>query len=254
MMLSDQAFLRYNRQIMLPEIGEQGQQLLAEAQVLLVGAGGLGSAAALYLAGAGVGNIIIADDDEVDSSNLQRQVIYRDSHQGQSKVQAAAEQLKALNPHIRVRPVQARLADQRLAMEVALADVVLDCSDNLETRHAVNRACFRANKALISGAAIRWQGQLMAFDFRQGLGPCYHCLFPWQPDAPQEPQNCSNSGIAGPVVGMMGTMQALETIKLITGAGEVAFGALQQFDGLTMAWHRFNLAQDKRCPVCGTGE
>lgn len=254
MMLSDQAFMRYNRQIMLPEIGEQGQLLLSQAQVLLVGAGGLGSAAALYLAGAGVGNLIIADDDEVDSSNLQRQVIYRDNHQGQSKAQAAAEQLKALNPYIRVRPVQARLAEQRLAMEVTLADVVLDCSDNLETRHAVNRACFIANKPLISGAAIRWQGQLMAFDFRQGHGPCYHCLFPWQPDAPQEPLNCSNSGIAGPVVGMMGTMQALEAIKLITGAGEVAFGALQQFDGLTMAWHRFSLAQDKRCPVCGTGE
>lgn len=254
MMLSDQAFLRYNRQIMLPEVGEQGQQQLGQAQVLLVGAGGLGSAAALYLAGAGVGNLIIADDDQVDSSNLQRQVIYRDSHQGQSKALAAAEQIKALNPHIRVRPVQARLADQRLAMEVALADVVLDCSDNLATRHAVNRACFEAGKALISGAAIRWQGQLMAFDFRQRRGPCYHCLFPWPPDAPEQPQSCSNSGIAGPVVGMMGTMQALEAIKAITGAGKVAFGALQQFDGLEMVWHRFNLAQEKQCPVCGTGE
>ncbi|MCW8331138.1 HesA/MoeB/ThiF family protein [Photobacterium sp. SDRW27] len=253
-MLSDQAFMRYNRQIMLPEIGEEGQQQLGQAQVLLVGAGGLGSPAALYLAGAGVGNLIIADDDEVDSSNLQRQVIYRDSHQGQSKVQAAAEQIKALNPHIRVRPVQARLAGQRLTMEVALADVVLDCSDNLTTRHAVNQACFNAKKPLISGASIRWQGQLMAFDFRQGHGPCYHCLFPWQPETPQEPQNCSNSGVAGPVVGMMGTMQALETIKVITGAGEVAFGSLQQFDGLTMAWQKFNLAKDKRCPVCGTGE
>ncbi len=254
MVLSDQAFMRYNRQIMLPEIGEHGQLLLGKAQVLLVGAGGLGSAAALYLAGAGVGNIIIADDDEVDSSNLQRQVIYRDIHQGQRKAQVAADQLKALNPHIRVRAVQARLADQRLAMEVAIADVVLDCSDNLETRHAVNQACLEANKVLISGAAIRWQGQLMAFDFRHGHGPCYHCLFPWQPESPQEPQNCSNAGIAGPVVGMMGMLEALEAIKLITGAGEVAFGALQQFDGLTLGWHRFNLAQDTQCPVCGTGE
>ncbi|WP_299019852.1 HesA/MoeB/ThiF family protein [uncultured Photobacterium sp.] len=253
-MLSDQDFLRYNRQIMLPEIGEQGQLLLGQAQVLLVGAGGLGSAAALYLAGAGVGHLIIADDDEVDSSNLQRQVIYRDSHQSRSKALMAAEQVTALNPHIRVRSVQARLAGQRLAMEVALADVVLDCSDNLATRHAVNQACFMAQKPLISGAAIRWQGQLMSFDFRQGNGPCYHCLFPLQSDAPQEPQNCSSAGIAGPVVGVMGTMQALECIKLITGAGAVAFGALQQFDGLTMAWHRFNLAQDKQCPVCSTGE
>ncbi|PSW03452.1 HesA/MoeB/ThiF family protein [Photobacterium lipolyticum] len=252
-MLGDQEFLRYNRQVMLPEIGEQGQQLLARSQVLLVGAGGLGSAAALYLAGAGVGNIVIADDDEVESSNLQRQVIYRDAHQGQSKAKMAAEQIQALNPHIRARAVQARLANQRLAMEVELADAILDCSDNLPTRHAVNRACFSAGKPLISGAAIRWQGQLMAFDFRQKQGPCYHCLFPLQSDSPQEPQNCSNSGIAGPVVGMMGTMQALETIKCITGAGHVAFAALQQFDGLTMAWQRFNLARDKQCPVCRPG-
>ncbi|MGF1699760.1 HesA/MoeB/ThiF family protein [Photobacterium makurazakiensis] len=253
-MLTDQEFLRYNRQIMLPEIGEKGQEQLNKAQVLLVGAGGLGSAAVLYLAGAGVGNLVIADDDEVDSSNLQRQVIYRDEHQGRSKADMAAEQARSLNPYIRVRPVKARLADQRLAMEISLADVVLDCSDNLPTRHAVNKACFEANTPLISGAAIRWQGQLMAFDFRAGRGPCYHCLFPWQADAPQEPQNCSNSGIAGPVVGMMGTMQALEAIKLITGAGVVAFSALQQFDGLTMAWQKFNLVRDSKCPVCGTGE
>lgn len=249
-MLSDPEFLRYNRQIMLPEIGEQGQQLLTQSQVLLIGAGGLGSAAALYLAGAGVGNIVIADDDDVDSSNLQRQVIYRDAHQGQSKAKMATEQIQALNPHIRVRAVQARLADQRLAMEVELADVVLDCSDNLPTRYAVNQACFLAGKPLISGAAIRWQGQLMVFDFRRGKGPCYHCLFPSKPDVAQEPPNCSHSGIAGPVVGIMGTMQALETIKCITGAGHVSFASLQQFDGLTMSWNRFNLAQDKRCPVC----
>ncbi|MDX1303907.1 HesA/MoeB/ThiF family protein [Photobacterium sp.] len=252
-MLSEREFVRYSRQIMLPEIGEQGQQLLARSQILLVGAGGLGSSAALYLAGAGVGNMVIADDDEVDSSNLQRQVIYRDAHQGQSKAKIAAEQILALNPHIRVRAVQARLASQRLAMEVDLADVILDCSDNLPTRYAVNRACFSAGKPLISGAAIRWQGQLMAFDFRHKQGPCYHCLFPAQSDAPPEPQNCSHSGIAGPIVGMMGTMQALETIKCITGAGQVAFASLQQFDGLTMAWQRFNLTRDKQCPVCRPG-
>lgn len=253
-MLSDQEFLRYNRQVMLPEIGEQGQLKLNQAQVLLVGAGGLGSAAALYLAGAGVGNIVIADDDQVDSSNLQRQIIYRDEHQGISKAQAAAAQLRALNPHIRVRAVEARLAEQRLAMEVALADVVLDCSDNLATRHAINQACFQANKPLIAGAAIRWQGQLMPFDFRHGHGPCYHCLFPYQPDAPAPAMNCSNSGIAGPVVGMVGTLQALETIKCLTDAGQVSFAHLQQFDGLTMTWQRFAIAKDKHCPVCGAGE
>lgn len=253
-MLSDQAFIRYNRQIMLPEIGESGQDALSQAQVLLVGAGGLGSAAALYLAGAGIGHLVIADDDQVDSSNLQRQVIYREADQGQSKAHAAAAQIRALNPMIRVRPVEARLAAQQLALEVSLANVVLDCSDNLETRHAVNQACFAAGKPLIAGAAIRWQGQLMAFDFRAGQGPCYHCLFPWRADAPQEPHNCSTSGIAGPVVGTIGTLQALETLKLLTGAGDVGFAILKQFDGLNMAWQSFRVAHDHRCPVCGTGE
>ncbi|MGR5129597.1 HesA/MoeB/ThiF family protein [Photobacterium swingsii] len=253
-MLSDQKFLRYNRQIMLPEIGEHGQARLANAHVLMVGAGGLGSSAALYLAGAGIGTLVIADDDEVDSSNLQRQIIYRDQHQGLSKAEIAAEQVRALNPHIRVRAVKARLADQRLAMEVELADVVLDCSDNLPTRHAVNQACFKGRKILIAGAAIRWQGQLMPFDFRHGSGPCYHCLFPYDPDAKSPVMNCSNSGIAGPVVGVMGTLQALETIKALTDAGQVGFSTLQQFDGLTMAWQKFNVAQDKSCPVCGEGE
>ncbi|MGR5080454.1 HesA/MoeB/ThiF family protein [Photobacterium swingsii] len=253
-MLSDQEFLRYNRQIMLPEIGENGQTRLANAKVLMVGAGGLGSSAALYLAGAGIGTLVIADDDEVDSSNLQRQIIYRDRHQGLSKAEMAAEQVRALNPHIRVRAVKARLADQRLTMEVELADVVLDCSDNLPTRHAVNQACFKARKILIAGAAIRWQGQLMVFDFRHGSGPCYHCLFPYDPEAKSPAMNCSNSGIAGPVVGVVGTLQALETIKVLTGAGQVGFATLQQFDGLTTTWQKFNVAQDKCCPVCGTGE
>ncbi|MGF1727468.1 HesA/MoeB/ThiF family protein [Photobacterium nomapromontoriensis] len=253
-MLSDPAFLRYNRQIMLPQIGVQGQERLNEAKVLLVGAGGLGSAAMLYLAGAGIGHLVIADDDIVESSNLQRQVIYRDSDLGQSKAEQAAVQAQALNPLIRVRPVKARLAGERLAMEVALADVVLDCSDNLATRHAVNQVCFQAQTPLIAGAAIRWQGQLMAFDFREGIGPCYHCLFPLAGDTFEQPQNCSNAGIAGPVVGIMGTMQALEAIKFLSGAGQVAFGRLLQFDGLSMAWQTFNLAQDTSCPVCSTGE
>ncbi|UGA56751.1 HesA/MoeB/ThiF family protein [Vibrio sp. VB16] len=249
-MLTDQEFLRYSRQIMLSDIAELGQQKLIQAQILLVGAGGLGSAAALYLAGAGVGNIVIADDDVVESSNLQRQVIYRDADQGRSKAKMAIEHLQALNPYIKVRAVQTLLAGQQLAIEVALADIVLDCSDNLPTRHAVNQACVKAKKPLISGAAIRWQGQLMAFDNRSGIGPCYHCLFPNQPDTTPESLSCSNTGIAGPVVGIMGTMQALEAIKCITGAGIVAFAALQQFNGLTMAWQQFNIAADPQCPVC----
>ncbi|GHA43129.1 ThiF family adenylyltransferase [Photobacterium aphoticum] len=251
-MISDQAFLRYSRQIMLPEIGEQGQTDLANAQVLIVGAGGLGSAAALYLAGAGVGQVVIADDDRLEVSNLPRQVLYREADIGQPKAVQAAAQLQALNPLVRVRAANARLAGERLALEVAQADVVLDCSDNLATRHAVSQACYRARKPLIAGAAIRWHGQLMAFDFRQGKGPCYHCLFPL-PDASSSagPQNCSTGGVAGPVVGNIGTLQALEALKVLTGAGSVAFSRLQNFDGLTLQWQSFHFTQDTSCPVCG---
>nr|WP_086938346.1 HesA/MoeB/ThiF family protein [Thaumasiovibrio occultus] len=252
-MLNDQAFVRYNRQIRLPEIGETGQAALLNARVLLVGAGGLGSPAALYLAAAGVGNLVIADGDAVDSSNLQRQIIYRDVDQAKNKAQAAAAHLLELNPEIKVRVVASHLSDQRLSLEVSMADIVLDCSDNFATRYAVNAACLAHQKVLVSGAAIRWQGQLMSFDFRpspakSAQGPCYQCLFPaGQFD---EPQNCSTSGIAGPVVGVIGTMQALETIKIITGAGQPAFGKLKQFDGLTMEWQSFMVPANPACPEC----
>ncbi len=247
-MLSDDEFLRYNRQIRLPEVGDEGQLALRDSRVLIVGAGGLGSPAALYLAGAGVGSIVIADGDTVDSSNLQRQVIYRNEHQGQSKAKAAAEQLLALNPLINVRTVQVSLADHRLNIEVSMADIVLDCSDNFATRHAVNQACFTHQKVLISGAAIRWQGQLVSFDFRDQQGPCYHCLFP--AGEQDEPQNCSTSGIAGPLVGTIGTLQALEAMKAITGAGSVAYGALKQLDGLTLEWQSFRLPVNPHCQIC----
>ncbi|KLV07337.1 molybdopterin-synthase adenylyltransferase [Photobacterium aquae] len=251
-MLDDQVFVRYSRQIMLPEIGEVGQEAIGQARVLLVGAGGLGSAAALYLAGAGVGTIVIADDDVLEGSNLQRQVLYRQHDEGLNKAGQAAAQLRSLNPHIRIRPVNARLLGERLALEVAQADVVLDCSDNLPTRYAVNHACYQAGKPLVSGAAIRWQGQLMVFGFHNGQGPCYHCLFP-EPEA-NEPGGCSQNGIAGPVVGIIGTMQALEALKIICGAGSVGLGCLRQFDGLTMQWHTFRISHDISCPVCGQGE
>ncbi|WP_087023210.1 HesA/MoeB/ThiF family protein [Thaumasiovibrio subtropicus] len=248
-MLTDQAFMRYNRQIRLPEVDEQGQLALEKSRVLIIGAGGLGSPAALYLAGAGVGNIVIADGDTIDASNLQRQVIYRDADQGKSKAATAAKAMLALNPLIKVRAVDAALNEQRLSIEISMADVILDCSDNFATRHAVNRACFLHRKVLISGAAIRWQGQLMPFDFRQQQGPCYHCLVP--EGGAEEPQNCSTSGIAGPVVGIMGTMQALEAVKVITQAGEPAFGMLKQFDGLSLDWQSFRLPVNPQCTVCG---
>ncbi|KJG00740.1 HesA/MoeB/ThiF family protein [Photobacterium angustum] len=247
--LSDTAFIRYNRQIMLEDMGEQGQLALNNAKVLIVGAGGLGSAAAMYLAAAGVGLLVIADDDEVESSNLQRQVIYRETDVSLNKAQAACEQLLALNPLVRTRAVKAKLAGFQLVMEVQQADIVLDCSDNWATRYAVNQACYQHQTPLIAGASIGWQGQLLAFDFRQ-TSPCYQCVFPFSAEAPSQDQNCRSSGVMGPVVGTIGTLQALNAIKAIAGVGEVGFGLLQQFNGLTGKWQQVSIDAAPCCPVC----
>ncbi|WP_318478896.1 HesA/MoeB/ThiF family protein [Photobacterium leiognathi] len=248
--LSDTAFIRYNRQIMLEEMGEQGQLALNNAKVLIVGAGGLGSAAAMYLAAAGVGLLVIADDDEVDSSNLQRQVIYRETDVSLNKAQAACDQLLALNPLVRTRAVKAKLAGFQLEMEVQQADIVLDCSDNWATRYAVNQACYQHQTPLIAGASIGWRGQLLAFDFRQ-ISPCYQCVFPLSTETPSQDQNCRSNGVMGPVVGTIGTLQALNAIKAIAGVGEVGFGLLQQFNGLTGKWQQVSIDTDSGCPVCG---
>ncbi len=247
--LTDAEFLRYSRQIMLPEVGETGQQALASASVLLVGAGGLGSAASLYLAAAGVGNLVIADDDRVDTTNLQRQVVYRDGDTDSAKVIAISRQLAALNPGCRVRPVHSRLAGERLDLEVAQADIVLDCSDNMATRYAVNKACCSGGKLLVSGAAVGWQGQLMVFDFRQPDSACYQCLFPDAGDS--EPRNCSASGVSGPVVGTIGNLQALETIKALCGL-PVSAGKLLHFNGLDMSWKSLSVVRDLACPACSS--
>ncbi|WP_318470049.1 HesA/MoeB/ThiF family protein [Photobacterium leiognathi] len=248
--LSDTAFIRYNRQIMLEEMGEQGQLALNNAKVLIVGAGGLGSAAAMYLAAAGVGLLVIADDDEVDSSNLQRQVIYRETDVLLNKAQAACDQLLALNPLVRTRAVKAKLAGFQLEMEVQQADIVLDCSDNWATRYAVNQACYQHQTPLIAGASIGWRGQLLAFDFRQ-ISPCYQCVFPLSTETSSQDQNCRSNGVMGPVVGTIGTLQALNAIKAIAGVGEVGFGLLQQFNGLTGKWQQVSIDTDSGCPVCG---
>ncbi|PSU99047.1 molybdopterin-synthase adenylyltransferase MoeB [Photobacterium leiognathi subsp. mandapamensis] len=248
--LSDTAFIRYNRQIMLEEMGEQGQLALNNAKVLIVGAGGLGSAAAMYLAAAGVGLLVIADDDEVDSSNLQRQVIYRETDVSLNKAQAACDQLLALNRLVRTRAVKAKLAGFQLEMEVQQADIVLDCSDNWATRYAVNQACYQHQTPLITGASIGWRGQLLAFDFRQ-ISPCYQCVFPLSAETPPQDQNCRSNGVMGPVVGTIGTLQALNAIKAIAGVGDVGFGLLQQFNGLTGKWQQVSIDADSGCPVCG---
>lgn len=247
--MNDQQFQRYQRQIMVPEVGESGQDKLLVSKVLLIGCGGLGSAAALYLAGAGVGSMVVADGDIVESSNLQRQIIYRETDLGKNKASATSEQLKQLNPHIKVRSVQTFLEASQLNLEVMMADVVLDCSDNFPTRQAINKACHSAKTPLISGSAIGWVGQLMTFDFSHSLTPCYRCAVPYQENSAG--LKCSESGVIGPVVGMVGNLQAIEAIKLITGNGSLKPSTFNLFDGQTLSWQRFNIARDVACPVCG---
>lgn len=248
--MNDQQFQRYQRQIMVPEISEAGQEQLIGSKVLLVGCGGLGSAAALYLAGAGVGSLVVADGDEVDSSNLQRQVIYRESDIGRNKAVATADQLKQLNPNCSIRTVQTFLEEAQLNLEVMLADVVLDCSDNFPTRQAVNKACHNGKTPLISGSAIGWVGQLMSFDFKKHPSPCYRCAVPYEDNSAG--LKCSESGVIGPVVGSLGNLQALEAIKYLTNNEKLKPASLNLFDGQTLSWQVFNIAKDHTCPVCGS--
>ena len=236
-------FARYGRQVVLREVGVNGQQLLRDSSVLLVGVGGLGTVASLYLAGAGVGRLILADRDRVELSNLQRQILYRQTDVGRSKTEAAQLQLAALNPQ-----VQVELCDEHSWVDaVAQADVVLDCSDNFPTRFAINVACVKARKPLVSGAAIRFEGQLAVFDLRRG-GPCYACLYA---DAGEAQETCEEAGVLGPVVGTMGSLQALAALKLLVGIGDDA-GHLVTWDALTMRWRRLKISIDVQCSICGS--
>ncbi|WP_150138139.1 HesA/MoeB/ThiF family protein [Candidatus Enterovibrio escicola] len=245
--ISDQAFERYSRQIMLPEWGEVAQHLVSNAKVLIIGCGGLGTAAGLYLAGAGVGYLVIADDDTVEYSNLARQVAYRESDIGIAKANALATQLKALNKNVQCRPVKRRLSERVLEIEVSLADIVLDCSDNMETRQAINKACINLCTPLVAGAAIGWNGQLMVFDFGFSTSPCYHCLFPMGSDALS--RNCQSSGIIGPVVGIIGNLQALETLKFLTQKAS-PYTRFYQFEGKTLLLHALLVQSDPECDIC----
>ncbi len=247
MNLSDNDLLRYSRHILLPAIDIGGQAAIGQARVLVVGLGGLGSPVALYLAAAGIGELLLADDDRVDTSNLQRQIIHGEASIGQAKVASAAAQIQALNPAVRTRQLACRLADATLMDAVTDADLVVDCSDNFGTRQALNRACWERQKPLVSGAAIRWEGQITSFDARQSTSPCYACLYP---DLPEEGLTCSESGVISPLVGIIGSYQALEALKIITGAGHNLVGRLQLFDGLTASWREFKLPKDQHCTVC----
>ena len=246
--MNDDQLLRYARHILLDEFGIEGQERLMAARVLVVGAGGLGSPAALYLAAAGVGELVLADDDEVELSNLQRQILHGQDSVGMPKAESGRRRLAALNPEVRVLPLLRRLDDAALLEQAAGADLVLDCCDNFATRHAVNRACVALRKPLVSGAAIRFSGQVSVFDLRLDEAPCYHCLFPEGQDV--EELRCATTGVLGPLVGVVGATQAIEALKLLAGMGEPLVGRLLCLDALTMQWQTLRYGRDPGCPVC----
>ena len=248
--MDDSQRLRYSRHLLLNEFGEEAQERLLGATALVVGAGGLGSAALLYLAASGLGRLVIADDDRVDLTNLQRQVIHRTASIGEPKAVSAARTLHEINPGVRVEPLVERLEGERLRALVQASDVVLDCSDNFATRHAINRACVAARRPLVSGAAIRFDGQVSVFDLRRADAPCYECLFP--EDAQAEEERCAVMGVFAPLVGVVGTLQAAETLKLVAGFGETLAGRLQLYDALAGRWHQVRLERDPHCRTCGT--
>jgi len=245
--MNDDELLRYSRQIMLPELGIEGQQRLLAARVLIIGLGGLGSPVAMYLAAAGVGTLELADDDAVDLSNLQRQILHTTSSIGQPKTDSARCGLRALNPQVRICLHEQRLRADALFAAVRGVDLALDCSDNFATRFALNQACHATQTPLVSGAAIRWEAQITVFDGRPG-GPCYRCLYP---EAGEEDETCSANGVIAPLVGIIGAVQALEAIKLLCAVGESLAGRLLTFDALRMQWHELRLRSDPSCPVCG---
>ncbi len=246
--MDDRHLLRYARHILLNELGIEGQERLLASTVLIVGAGGLGSPAAMYLASAGVGRLILADDDDVELSNLQRQILHTTDRLGWSKAESGRQALAQINPDIQIEARVERLTGAALDAVVAQADLVLDCCDNFATRHDVNRACVKYKKPLVSGAAIRFAGQVSVFDLRLEQAPCYHCLFPEADEV--EELSCATTGVLGPLVGIVGSMQAAEAIKIITGMGEPLVGRLLCLDALTMQWQNIRFKRDPDCAVC----
>lgn len=247
--MSDDLLLRYSRQIMLPEFDIEGQERLRNSSALVVGLGGLGCPAALYLASAGIGELILADSDQVDLTNLQRQIAHSQAMIGENKAASVAQSIRAINNDVALRVHRQDLAGADLPALVGEADVVLDCTDSYLSRSAINRACACAKVALVSGAAIRWEGQLSVFDFRLVETPCYYCLYG---DISQDQLSCSQTGVMSPVVGVIGSMQALEAIKLVTQTGKAATGRVLLFDGMVSAWREFQLSRDPQCVVCGS--
>jgi len=248
--MDDQQLLRYSRHLLLDELGMDAQARFAAARALVVGTGGLGNPVAQFLASAGIGTLTLVDADVVDLTNLQRQILFAMEDVGTPKVEAAARRLAAVNPEVSIVPVAKRVGDAELAELVAAADVVLDCTDNFATRHAINRACVAATKPLVSGAAIRFDGQLAVFDVRDPDAPCYHCLFGEGDDL--EETRCATMGVFAPLVGIVGATQAAEALKLVAGAGRSLAGRLLLIDALHMEWREVRIPRDRACPVCGT--
>ena len=247
--MNDKQLLRYSRHILLPQIEYAGQEKLTKSHALIVGAGGLGAPAALYLAASGVGKLTICDFDTVDLTNLQRQIIHTTQSVGTNKALSAQQTIYEINPEVNVQTVQQKSTEAEFTKLATEADVVIDCSDNFVTRYALNRVCFALKKPLVSGAAINFEGQITVFDFRNESSPCYHCLFP-DTGSDQE-MRCTENGVFAPLVGMIGTTQAAEVLKLLMNIGESLQGRLLLLDALSMQWRTIKLARDPKCAVCG---
>ena len=247
--MDDPQLLRYSRQILLPQIGIEGQQRLLAARVLIIGVGGLGSPVAMYLAASGVGQLVLVDHDKVELSNLQRQIVHTSDRIGVAKVTSAQHALAALNPEVQVTAIVGQLDPEALVEQVQLADAVVDCSDNFATRFALNRVCVANRKPLISGAAIRLEGQVAVFRPERNDSPCYRCLYK---DMDELAESCSQTGVLAPLVGIIGSIQATETIKVLLDIGETLTGRLLVLDALSMEWRSIKLRKDPDCPVCGS--
>lgn len=246
--MDDRQLLRYSRHLLLDDIGIEGQQRLLGSHALIVGAGGLGSPVALYLASAGVGQITLVDDDTVDLTNLQRQIMHAEARVGQPKVASAEAAIGALNPGVRVRTVAQRADEAQLTELAAAADIVLDCTDNFATRQALNRACVATGRPLVSGAAIGFDGQISVYDPRRAASPCYACVFP--PTQAVEEARCATMGVFAPLVGIIGTLQASEALKLLCGIGEPLVGRLLMLDARRTEWTELRVPRQADCPVC----
>ena len=247
--MDDNQLIRYSRHILLPQIGIEGQEKLLNSHALVIGAGGLGSPIALYLAASGLGKITICDGENVDLTNLQRQIVHFTPAVGTPKTQSARNTMALINPEVKIVEVPKRVSSEDVLDLVKNADVVLDASDNFVTRHAVNRACVTHRKPLVSGAGVRFDGQVAVFDLREPTSPCYHCLFP--EDGELEETRCAVMGVFAPLTGIIGTIQAAEALKLLTGAGETLNGRLLVLDALSMEWRSIKLSKDPKCLVCG---